>query len=571
MIRKEFTTHALVRAEKVRRYVAFKSKVGGLIPYLKRQALEIEGSAPRPLILPQAVETTRTFEKAPDLSSYDSPFVHQCRYTMKHIGKMDPYNFGSQIPKFDPWVRDLVREVDPTIEEALTDRFLRDPSTPDRIMKHFSRYDQRWKRIPRTRTMDTAKSIVKKMFTELDSLISPIDLNFHGWSEIVEQLEMSSSPGLPLRREFTTQADCLPYIYDKAKRLNHFSKFLAPWKVRAPPCMIGLRPGLTEYDTLDEKVKARGVWAYPAEVKVVEMRYTIPILKQISQLFGKTPYTTGVNMTKCLPMVIDHLLSPGKKGMVTDISHLDDSVGPEYIDWAFDLIEGWFDMGLTPSGIERNTNTLKFIRYYFKRTLVLLPSGQLVRKYGGVPSGSGFTQIVDTLVSLLISVYAMLQQGMTEDDIIGNIFAVGDDVATSVPPTFSLDKFAESVRYLGFDVNKDKIYFSDKGEDLIFLGYSKYGGHVKRELTELLKTALFPERFVGTSGRSCSRLLGQHIASGLCNNAFSGLLHKAFAKRLFAPLNEEEDYAPQTRWIRKVMNIESIPEYPDASTLFTYV
>lgn len=571
-MRSQIISHKLIRAERQRRIIRFKSEVGGLIPYLQRQALEVDGVATSPLKLPRAAPVTKTFEYHPPMSVYGKhPYVHECKHTMRHIGKMDGYIFGTSIPKFDPWVRDLIREIDPMLEQTLTSTYLRDPSSPERIMKHFSRYDQKWRTIPKGKRMDQAKTIVTKMFSAINEL-DPIDFNFDGWAQIVPQLEMSSSPGLPLRREFATQADCLPYIYDKAKRLNHFAKFLAPHKVRAPPCMIGLRPGLTEYEVLDEKVKARGVWAYPAEVKVLEMRYTKPIMDRIKQLFGDIPYTTGVNMTKCLPMVIDHLLVPGKKGAVFDVSHLDDSVGPEYIDWAFEVIGSWFDFGITPSSITRDKNVFEFLKYYFKNTLILLPSGQLVRKAGGVPSGSGFTQLVDTLVSILITVYSLLKQGLTEEEIIGQLFAVGDDVAVTVPTTFDLQSFSKSFKSLGFELNVDKIMFTDDSSKLIFLGYSKQGGHVRRELIELLKQALFPERFVGSEGRSYSRLIGQFIACGMCDSGFSRLLDRAFEKRLYAPLSIDEDYLSQSRWVKRFMNeTEELPNFPDVHKMWTLV
>lgn len=556
-----------LRALQMRSFIEFKSRTGGLIPYLQRQALQTAGLATMPIKLEGAPKVSSKFERDFSISDYKrQEFTYEPLHTMKYLGRMDGYNFGTTIPKFDPWFRDLLREVNPSLEESLTAKFVRDPSTPERIMKHFQRYDQKWQRKPTGYHMRVAQRIVSSMFKDMNKTISPIDFNYAGWVKILRQLEFPASPGLPLRREYSTQADCLPFIYDKSKRLNHFAKFLPPHKVEAPPCMIGLRPGLTEYETLDTKVKARGVWSYPAEVKVVEMRYTIPILERLSSLFGKIPYVTGVNMNKALPMVIDDLLGKDKYGMVFDISHLDDSVGPDYIAWAFSVIENWMDFGFTKSSEKRNYNVFKFIQYYFTRTLILLPSGQLVRKAGGVPSGSGFTQLIDTLVSLLINVYALLKNGMKEEEIL--MYCVGDDVAISVPANYKVANHSKHLESLGFQVNRDKIMFSPKGEDLIFLGYSKYGGHVKRDLLELIKQALFPERFVGSHSRSCSRLLGQYVASGCCSAAFGGLVERAFYRRLYRPLQDEDVYEPQARWIRKVLDVDELPKFPNAFSLF---
>lgn len=99
----------------------------------------------------------------------------------------------------------------------------------------------------------------------------------------------------------------------------------------------------------------------------------------------------GVDITKALPMVIYHLLEPGYNVSVSDLSHLDDSGGPECIRWPFALIRSLLYRGFTARSITWNDNLLSFLEHYLCNTLVLLPSGQLVRRLGGVPSGSGFT------------------------------------------------------------------------------------------------------------------------------------------------------------------------------------
>jgi hypothetical protein len=438
-------------------------------------------------------------------------------------------------------------------------------------MKHLALFDRWWKRMPTGTVMQRAKALVAKMFDGLKQ-VDPIDFNYEGWHKILPHLEMTSSPGLPLRREYHTQGECLGHIYDKAKRLNHFAKFLHPGQVRAPPCMIGLRPGLLKIADLDTKIKARGVWAYPAEVKVIEMRYVIPLLQRFSENFGRIPYPVGRNMTKGLPFFIDHLLHDEKFGCVTDISKLDTSIGPDYIDWAFSFLKKFYFMGMTQSSVTRNENVFDFVHYYFKRTPILLPSGQLVRKSGGVPSGSGFTQIVDTLVTLLISTYAMLQMGYQEDQILGKMFVVGDDMATSVNADFSVEEFSMWLSRLGYTVNVDKVMFSNKGMELKFLGYAKYGGGIYRPLDELLQTAYFPEKYVGSAERSRQRILGQTIASGLSNGFFSKCNYwMEEMVNWSTDLDPDEVFIPQRRWMRNVLGLQEIPNTSLAFDLFPLV
>nr|AGZ84316.1 putative RNA-dependent RNA polymerase [Botryosphaeria dothidea partitivirus 1] len=532
----------------------------GLVPYLKRQ--EHAGSIASPIGPSRSVApkvTDKFIAKAPLEDYPDKRYTLECTSTMQYIGQMDAYPFHSSIPEFDPWFRHVLKARAPDVSLHLEQTYTRDPCTPDRVMSFLKLFDRTWKRKPTGRLMSQAESIVKKMFKCVGQ-VNPIDFNYAGWHEILPHLDMSSSPGLPLRREYATQGECLGHIYDKSKRLNHFAKFLHPAAVRAPPCMIGLRPGLLKKDELDEKIKARGVWAYPAEVKVIEMRYVIPLLERFKSQFGKIPYPVGVNLTKALPFIIDHLLNDGKHGFVTDVSKLDTSVGPDWIDWAFSFLKDFYYMGMTESSETRNSHVFDFLHYYFKRTPILFPSGQLVRKSGGVPSGSGFTQIVDTLCTLLMTTYSMLRMGYQEDDIIGKIFAVGDDMATSVPSSFDVEQFSFYVGQLGFEINVDKVMFSNRGIELKFLGYSKYGGNIWRPIDELLQTAYFPEKYVGNPERSRQRILGQTLASGLTNGFLSKVNY--WMEELCSwhtELDTDEVYIPQKRWMRNVLGLDEIP------------
>uniref|UniRef100_A0A8J9WT23 RdRp n=2 Tax=viral metagenome TaxID=1070528 RepID=A0A8J9WT23_9ZZZZ len=532
----------------------------GIVPYIKR--LEYAGTIASPggPSASVAPPVTTSYEKQFPLEMYPKQdYVLYPKATMKYIGRMDGYSFNSSIPKFDPWFREILKEKAPQVCQDLENTYVRDPCTPERVIAHIQLFDRDWKRMPSGKHMTRAKEIMARLFKPVGQ-VEPIDFNYAGWHEILPSLEMTSSPGLPLRREWHTQGECLGHIYDKAKRLNHFAKFLSPDKVRAPPCMIGLRPGLLRKDELDDKIKARGVWAYPAEVKVIEMRYVIPLMKRFGSLFGRIPYPVGRNMTKALPMLIDHLLNDGKWGFVTDVSKLDTSIGPDWIDWAFSFLKEMFFMGMTRSAITRNENVFEFLKYYFKRTPILLPSGELLRKYGGVPSGSGFTQIVDTLVTTLLTIYAMLVMGYEEEDIIDEIFVVGDDMATSVPKDFDVPHFCRIVAMAGYEVNIKKVMFSNKGLELKFLGYSKHGGNIFRPIDELLQTALFPEKFVGNSDRARMRVMGQTIASGLCNGFFSKFNYWMAEHASLFPPDPGEIYIPQKRWIKNVLGIEDIPQ-----------
>lgn len=80
---------------------------------------------------------------------------------------------------------------------------------------------------------------------------------------------------------------------------------------------------------------------------------------------------------------------------------------------------------------------------------------------GGVPSGSKFTQPIETIVSTFVGCYCMFQQGLEPQDIRGEkFFCFADDISMSVPSIFSIDKLVKDAAYLGFDINRSKVMYS---------------------------------------------------------------------------------------------------------------
>jgi hypothetical protein len=570
----ELPTNVYARALAIERRIRLAALFpDGTVPFLKR--MEHLGMIAGPNTGTDRLEapplTVTPLIRDIDTTHFDdTKFEYAPKHTMRLLGKLDGYSYNYSVPKFDPWFRDILKAKAPEVTRTLEETYCRDPCTPERVLNHFARYDRTWKSKPTGPMARQADRIVRQLFAPIGK-VEPIDFNYQGWIDILPHLDMTSSPGLPLRRKYATQGECLGFIYDKTKRLNHYAKFLPPYAVRAPPCMIGVRPGLLRKDDLDSKIKARGVWAYPAEVKVMEMRFIIPLIERISQVFGKIPYTTGRNMTKALPFIIDHLLNDNRCGFVTDISKLDTCIGPDFINWAFSQMKEWFVMGMTKSSETRNDNVWSFLQYYNCRTPVLLPSGLLYRKYGGEPSGSGFTQIIDTLVTVWWTVYSLLRMGKTEEDIIGRLFAVGDDVALSVEEDFDIEKFIRYMADLGAIINRDKVMFSKVGIELKFLGYSKYGGGIYRPIEELLQTALFPEKFVGNQDRTRQRILGQTVMSGLSNGFFAKLNYWLWEAAGYRSFDPGETFFPQRRWSKAVLGLVDVPFTFDLMELFPLV
>jgi hypothetical protein len=84
----------------------------------------------------------------------------------------------------------------------------------------------------------------------------------------------------------------------------------------------------------------------------------------------------------------------GKNWLGVDFSKFDQTL-PSWLIWeVFDVIKSWF-----PKSCGRE---IDWIRYNFIHTRMLLPGGEMFQKHRGVPSGSYFTQIVDSMCNMLM-------------------------------------------------------------------------------------------------------------------------------------------------------------------------
>jgi len=160
--------------------------------------------------------------------------------------------------------------------------------------------------------------------------------------------------------------------------------------------------------------------------------------------------------------------------------------------------------------------------------------------------------------------------GYAETDI-ESMFVVGDDMGMSVPQNFDVDQFCEFMGQIGFEINKDKVMFSNDCSLLKFLGYSKRGGHIHRDLEDLLKQAFFPEKFVGNEVRAFDRLSGQMLSSGISSSTFESLQILAREKYGVGYDPPDEIYLPQRRWMRNVFGMDSVPPHARAQALFHLV
>lgn len=173
-----------------------------------------------------------------------------------------------------------------------------------------------------------------------------------------------------------------------------------------------------------------------------------------------------------------------------DYSHYDQSLPAWLIEDAFELLWGIF---------EKRGNKVRYrwlwdiIVNDFINKKFVGPGGNLIEAHNGVPSGSMFTQIIDTICNLImITTYVEHIKEAFEFKCI----ICGDDNLLFIPTSLNIEDVAGYLkRNFGITCHPDKCSHGTKGEDPEFLSRVWRTNGAWREPKELWSKLVFPERF----------------------------------------------------------------------------
>jgi len=414
------------------------------------------------------------------------------------------YNAGSSVPKYDPFLRSVVKKASPSLVSVLEETRCRSPITPSGIARAIGKYGTPGAPLRRgDLATQVAMAYTRKLFT-LKQKIKPLEPTL---DVVRKTLVGSSNPGYPLVKLYKEQREC----YEDIHRMMFWqlNKWREAGRHHSLPCMVSTRPGMLKLDKGDEE-KLRGVWMYPSPIKAWEMMYVTPAMEHFKDHPLQYPYVAGINMLKQIPPIIDHLLRDGH-AVCYDATAADTRPGVELCEFVLDVIRHMFDL------TAEQDEVFSFLAHYFIFTPILMPNGRIYLKRGKVPSGSGFTQLFQTIVNTFIvarSCFIAEKRLPHQSD----IFGVGDDIAFRLDhygPHF-LDLFTEAVRDSGYECHKHKVIFTDDPRIFKFLGHQSHGGHVYRSWDDISVMLLFPERFLENNPlRSQERLNGLLVDAAL--------------------------------------------------------
>lgn len=135
-----------------------------------------------------------------------------------------------------------------------------------------------------------------------------------------------------------------------------------------------------------------------------------------------------------------------------------------------------------------------------------LPSGERFKKKGGVPSGSMFTNIIDSIVNVTVMRYVLYH---TTGHFPAAEMYLGDDSSITGEGIINLENIGKvALEKFGMVVHPEKSYLTTNPTNVQFLGYfNRYGLPYKGHFY-LLAFFMYPEREVKTNIIRVSRAIG---------------------------------------------------------------
>jgi len=294
------------------------------------------------------------------------------------------------------------------------------------------------------------------------------------YSVMTKALKLEKSSGLPL---MTSKAKSLSYSFDREKQIRR--------GVKAPnPCVA--------YKRTQKGNKTRLVWGYPLEMTIMEARFARPLIERF--LASDTPMAFGMSKMELGAKLHRYFVEQPGTTVCLDYSKYDTTLSCTMLKQAFRILSTWFDQeDLTKYGWDT-------VVTYFITTPIVMPDGHLyVGKHHGVPSGSYFTQMIDSICNVAI-MYAIAHRFNLQFKPEG-LFVLGDDVIVQIQQAVDKSDLSQWAKYLksrfGLELHDDEKTVLGRAH---FLGAFWDMGKPDLPVQELVNKAAQPESFRNYGG-----------------------------------------------------------------------
>lgn len=289
-------------------------------------------------------------------------------------------------------------------------------------------------------------------------------------------LEPISSIEASLRMKGSSSSG-LPFLVKKRTSLAYLMQNFDEIFDRKDPCML--------YTRTTECKKTRNVWGYPLADTLYEMMFYAPLLVLQKQKSYRASLVSPDMVAQHISVMIHNAIASGKVLYSVDFAGFDASILHQYIILSFDYIKSCFAPAFHV-----------FISYVCERmyTIAILTPSGIYRGKHGVPSGSTFTNEVDSIVQLgIASTCSFIHEHECQIQ--------GDD---GVYTLFEKDipEFEAAFDYAKLKLEKSKSKIASNYvlfcQNLYHIDYSDVNGHIGGiyPTYRAINRILFQERFI---------------------------------------------------------------------------
>lgn len=284
--------------------------------------------------------------------------------------------------------------------------------------------------------MEVKASIsLKKAYLQMAKLIPAHSLKALSLDQSFDVAPKGKNLGLP---EFTNDRGFEGEYLRRAKRIAS-----GGYKKDAYPAVLGWRG---QPNGSIHHIKNRPVWM----MDHVESYISVGVIQVVLNVLRSKPGFAAWNDLSYVDRRITQILDRARAKIVSvDFSGYDRTLPETPIHLAFDLLRHWFQ--------KQDQSRIDWMERQFLTVGIVTPGGTYTGRRGGVPSGHGATNFIDSLAQIMIALAAAMDIGYELID----IEVLGDDGVWSPDREIDLNAVSDYFQDLyGMSVSNDKGGFS---------------------------------------------------------------------------------------------------------------
>jgi hypothetical protein len=257
--------------------------------------------------------------------------------------------------------------------------------------------------------------------------LSPGQVTMLPFDEAARQsvLNLDANPGPTFRAlGFKKKGESVALAMDLAREVYDAAGSGSVLGYLKPRYAIAGRAKLSEKSLNEEKAETmrpfgRAILMADQHESLVAGCFTTPLLEVLHR--DMEVITNGFNKFGDDPTRLCKKLAGYNTFINGDFSQFDVQCGPALIKRAFDVIRCAF--GVELSVVTRESRLLDWLEDEIIRSDIVLYGGSVVRKNGGVPSGTGMTALLDSVINAIMWQEALYKVGLSD----ARVFVHGDD------------------------------------------------------------------------------------------------------------------------------------------------